>query len=103
MHFGFLPPSFPRIESSLIEHPAVDEAAVVGKPDSAKGEIVKAFVVLNPSFQGSDELAKELSNFVKGKLSKHQYPREVEFVESLPKTLSGKIQRYLLRKESAKN
>ncbi|SDI09882.1 acetyl-CoA synthetase [Alteribacillus persepolensis] len=92
-----------EVESNLIEHPAVSEAAVVGKPDSAKGEIVKAFVVLNPSFQGSDELAKELSNFVKGKLSKHQYPREVDFVESLPKTPSGKIQRYLLRKESAKN
>ncbi|WP_216829838.1 acyl-CoA synthetase [Alkalihalobacterium elongatum] len=87
-----------EVESCLIEHPAVAEAAVVGKPDAAKGEIVKAYVVLNPSYPSSDELEKELSTFVKSKLSKHQYPREVEFVESLPKTQSGKIQRFLLRK-----
>ena len=86
-----------EVESSLIEHSAVAEAAVVGKPDAAKGEIVKAYVVLNSSFEPSDELAKELSIFVKSKLSKHQYPREVEFTDNLPKTPSGKIQRYLLK------
>nr|WP_263326592.1 AMP-binding protein [Neobacillus sp. Marseille-Q6967] len=86
-----------EVESSLIEHPAVAEAAVIGNPDETKGEIVKAFVVLNKSYEPSDELAKELSLFVKSKLSKHQYPREVEFIESLPKTPSGKIQRYLLK------
>ncbi|MDQ1001830.1 acetyl-CoA synthetase [Neobacillus niacini] len=86
-----------EVESSLIEHPAVAEAAVIGKPDPTKGEIVKAFVILNPTYQPSDELANELSLFVKSKLSKHQYPREVEFIDSLPKTPSGKIQRYLLR------
>ncbi|WP_247747326.1 acyl-CoA synthetase [Alkalihalobacillus sp. BA299] len=87
-----------EVESSLIEHPAVSEAAVVGKPDESKGEIVKAYVVLSSTYQSSDELAQELSAFVKAKLSKHQYPREVEFVDSLPKTQSGKIQRFLLRK-----
>jgi len=90
-----------EVESSLIEHPAVQEVAVVGKPDEAKGEIVKAFVVLKDAYKdkASDELAQELSLFVKQKLSKHQYPREVEFIDELPKTQSGKIQRFLLRKQ----
>ncbi|MBM4761810.1 AMP-binding protein [Bacillus sp. B15-48] len=87
-----------EVESSLIEHPAVAEAAVVGKPDPTKGEIVKAYVVLKPTYQPSDELANELSLFVKTKLSKHQYPREVEFTDSLPKTPSGKIQRFILKR-----
>lgn len=88
-----------EVESSLIEHPAVAEAAVVGKPDPEKGEIVKAYVILNPEFEPSNELAKELSLYVKGKLSKHQYPREVEFTDVLPKTPSGKIQRFLLKRK----
>lgn len=86
-----------EVESSLLEHPAVLEAAVIGKPDAVKGEIVKAYVVLNSHYQPSDELAKELSTYVKEKLSHHQYPREVEFMEYLPKTQSGKIQRFRLR------
>ncbi len=86
-----------EVESSLLEHPAVSEAAVIGKPDATKGEIVKAFVVLNVPYKPSDELAHELSIFVKEKLSYHQYPREVEFMEQLPKTQSGKIQRFRLR------
>lgn len=90
-----------EVESSLLEHEAVLEAAVVGKPDHAKGEIVKAYVVLKEAFknQASDELAEELSLFVKTRLSKHQYPREIEFIEELPKTQSGKIQRFVLRKK----
>ncbi|SER86529.1 acyl-CoA synthetase [Psychrobacillus sp. OK032] len=86
-----------EVESSLLEHPAVSEAAVVGKPDDAKGEIVKAFIVLNKPYEASADLGKELSTYVKEKLSKHQYPREVEFLDSLPKTQSGKIQRFLLK------
>ena len=88
-----------EVESSLIEHPAVTEAAVVGKPDEAKGEIVKAFIVLAPAYEPSEQLAEELSAFVKRKLSKHQYPREIEFVDQLPKTQSGKIQRFILKKQ----
>jgi acetyl-CoA synthetase len=88
-----------EIESCLLEHPAVVEAAAVGKPDPLKGEIVKAFVVLADGFTPSNELAQELSLFVKNHLSKHEYPREVEFVAELPKTPSGKIQRFILRNQ----
>ena len=86
------------VESALIEHPAVTEAAVVGVPDPQRTEIVKAFVVLAPAYKGGDELAEELAQHVKKRLSAHAYPREVEFVTELPKTPSGKIQRFLLRK-----
>ncbi|MBZ9775389.1 acyl-CoA synthetase [Mesorhizobium sp. CO1-1-8] len=86
------------VESALIEHPAVNEAAVVGVPDPQRTEIVKAFVILAPSYSGSPELAEELAQHVRKRLSAHAYPREVEFVSELPKTPSGKIQRFLLRK-----
>lgn len=88
-----------EVESCLIEHSAVAEAAVIGKPDENKGEIVKAYVVLHPSYEPTDSLGEELSLFVKTKLSKHQYPREIEFIRELPKTPSGKIQRFILKKE----
>ncbi|TIW76655.1 MAG: AMP-binding protein, partial [Mesorhizobium sp.] len=81
------------VESALIEHPAV-----VGVPDPQRTEIVKAFVVLAPAYKGSEALAEELAQHVKKRLSAHSYPREVEFVSELPKTPSGKIQRFLLRK-----
>ena len=86
------------VESALIEHPAVNEAAVVGVPDPQRTEIVKAFVILAPSWQGSPELAEELARHVRKRLSAHAYPREIDFVTELPKTPSGKIQRFLLRK-----
>jgi acetyl-CoA synthetase len=87
------------VESALLEHPAVVEAAAIGKPDPLRTEIVKAFVVLHPTRQPSDALAEELRMHVRQRLSAHAYPREIEFVESLPKTPSGKIQRFLLRRE----
>ncbi|MEW5898690.1 MAG: AMP-binding protein [Bacillota bacterium] len=87
-----------EVESALMQHEAVAEAAVVGKPDELRGEVVKAYVVLKPGFSAGDALAEELSRFVKKRLSAHEYPREIEFVEQLPKTPSGKIQRFLLRK-----
>jgi acetyl-CoA synthetase len=85
------------VESALIEHPAVSESAVVGKPDPDRGEIVVAFVVSAPGFDPSPELATELKRYVHEALSAHSYPREIHFIENLPKTASGKIQRYILK------
>ena len=85
------------VESALLEHPSVAESAVVGKPDPERTEIVKAFVVLRAGYQASDELAEELSQYVKRRLSAHAFPREIEFRTELPKTPSGKLQRFLLR------
>ncbi len=86
------------VESALIEHPAVVETAVVGVPDPERTEIVKAFVVLADGVEGTPALADELAGHVKRRLSAHAYPRAIEFVEQLPKTPSGKIQRFVLRK-----
>jgi acetyl-CoA synthetase len=86
------------VESALIEHPAVIEAAVVGVPDPERTEIVKAFVILTAGAKASPELAEELRQYVRKRLSAHAYPREIDFVTELPKTPSGKIQRFLLRK-----
>lgn len=91
-----------EVEDSLMTHPAIVEAAVIGKPDEAKGEIVKAFVVLSEKHTPSEDLKQELSDFVKSKLSRHQYPREIEFLSELPKTQSGKIQRFMLRNKDQK-
>ncbi len=85
------------VESALLEHPAVVEAAVVGKPDPERTEIVKAFVVLQAGYEGAEALAGELRQYVRKRLSAHAYPREIEFVTSLPKTPSGKLQRFMLR------
>lgn len=87
------------VESALLEHDAVIEAAVVGVPDPERTEVVKAFIVLAQDFKATDGLGEELSLFVKKRLSAHAYPRLVEFVTELPKTPSGKIQRFLLRNQ----
>ncbi len=86
-----------EVESALIEHPAVAESAVVSSPDQTRGEVVKAFVILAPGFKGSDELSKELQDHVKNVTAPYKYPRKIEFVEVLPKTISGKIRRIELR------
>jgi acyl-coenzyme A synthetase/AMP-(fatty) acid ligase len=86
-----------EVESALVEHPAVTEAAVVGKDDPDRTQIVTAFVVLHPSAEASPELAKELQDHVKRLTAPYKYPREVEFVTDLPKTVSGKIRRGELR------
>lgn len=85
------------VESALLEHPAVVETAVIGKPDPERTEIVKAFVVLKPGYAAGPQLEEELRQHVRKRLSAHAYPREIAFVESLPKTPSGKIQRFILR------
>ncbi len=89
-----------EIEDCLIGHPAVQMAAVIGKPDSMRTEIVKAFIKLNDNSKQSEQLMGELQQWVKERLSAHEYPREIEFVEALPQTSTGKIIRRLLR-ESA--
>ncbi len=87
-----------EVESALLEHPSVAESAVVGKPDPDRGQIVKAFVVLRSGFERSDELARELQEHCKRVTAPYKYPREIEFVDALPKTRSGKIRRVELRR-----
>lgn len=87
-----------EVESALLEHPAVVESAVVASPDPVRGHIVKAFVVLREGYQGSPELVKELQDHVKKTTAPYKYPREIEFLPHLPKTVSGKIRRVELRR-----
>ncbi len=86
-----------EVESALIEHPAVQESAAVGKPDAERGEIVKAFVVLKAGRAATPELARELQDHVKRVTAPYKYPREIEFVAELPKNASGKLLRRVLR------
>ncbi|WP_313532270.1 AMP-binding protein [Shinella sp.] len=90
-----------EIEDCLAAHPAVQLAAAVGKPDPVRTEIVKAYVMLRPGQTPSPALAVEIREWVKSRLSMHEYPREVDFVDSLPLTTSGKVIRHLLRKRAA--
>lgn len=87
-----------EVESALQSHPAVAESAVVGSPDELRGTIVKAFIILAPGFTASDALVKEIQDHVKRETAPYKYPREIEFVAELPKTVSGKIRRVELRK-----
>jgi acetyl-CoA synthetase/medium-chain acyl-CoA synthetase len=89
-----------EVESALVEHPAVVEAAAVAKPDPDRGQIVKAFVVLRPGFAAGDELKQELQEHCKRVTAPYKYPREIEFVLELPKTISGKIRRTELRRRA---
>ncbi|KKK35797.1 acetyl-CoA synthetase [Salinicoccus sediminis] len=86
-----------EIESKLVEHPAVQEAGVIGKPDPVRGEIVKAFIAIREGFDQTDELKEEIRVFVKEGLAAHAAPREIEFKDKLPKTRSGKIMRRVLK------
>jgi acetyl-CoA synthetase len=88
------------VESALLEHAAVAESAAVGLPDEQRGEIVAAFVVLKPGYDGDDALRADLTEHVRDRLGKHAFPRQLTFVTELPKTASGKIQRFLLRQGS---
>jgi acetyl-CoA synthetase len=89
-----------EIEDCLIRHPAVALAAAVGKPDPVRTEIVKAFIVLKEGYSASDTLASDIQGFVRGRLSAHEYPREISFRSNLPLTTTGKVIRRLLRQEA---
>jgi len=88
-----------EVESALLEHPAVKEAAVVGSPDVIRGMIVKAFIVLKEGFSPNEQLIRDIQKFVKKTTAPYKYPRAIEFVDDLPKTISGKIKRNVLREK----
>ena len=92
-----------EVESALQEHKAVAESAVVASPDPLRGDIVKAFIILTEGYEPSDELIKDIQEFVKHKTAPYKYPREIEFVKELPKTISGKIKRAILRRMEAES
>ena len=87
-----------EIESCLVRHPAVANAAVIGKPDATRGAIVKAFIVLQPGHLPTNNLVEDIQRHVRGRLAPYEYPREIEFIDALPMTTTGKVQRKELRK-----
>jgi len=87
----------PEVEDALLKHPAVAECGVIGKPDNDRGMIVKAFCVLKPGHEGDAALVKVLQDHVKATIAPFKYPREIEFVPTLPRTETGKLQRFKLR------
>ena len=89
----------PEVEAALLSHPAVSECGVVGKPDEARGAIVQAHIVLNDGFTGDDALVKDLQDHVKNTIAPYKYPRDIRFIDALPKTQTGKIQRFALRED----
>jgi 2-aminobenzoate-CoA ligase len=90
----------PEVESALLEHEAVAECAVVGAPDDERGTIIKAYIVLREGYAGSLELVTELQTFVRENIAPYKYPRAIEFIAELPRTQTGKVQRYVLRQQA---
>jgi 2-aminobenzoate-CoA ligase len=90
-----------EVENVLLEHKAVQECGVVAAPDEERGHVVKAFIVVRAGFQPTPELVKELQDFVKAEIAPYKYPRRIEFVEKLPRTETGKLQRFRLREQEA--
>src|SRR5690606_23969889 len=89
----------PEVEDALLSHEAVAECGVIGVPDEQRGNIVKAFVVLKPGFEGNDAMVKALQDYVKSQIAPYKYPRAIEFVSALPRTETGKLQRFVLRQQ----
>ncbi len=89
--------SGPEVENALLDHPSVSEAGVVGIPDEERGCIVKAFIVLRAGVPATEATTKELQDFVKAQIAPYKYPRSIEFVSVLPRTETGKLQRFRLR------
>jgi 2-aminobenzoate-CoA ligase len=94
--------SGPEVEAALMEHNAVGECAVVAAPNEERGNVAKAFVVLDDGVEGSEELVEELQDFVKDRIAPYKYPRAIEFIDELPKTQTGKVQRFRLRERELK-
>ncbi|HKM41661.1 MAG TPA: acyl-CoA synthetase, partial [Methanocorpusculum sp.] len=91
-----------EVESTLLEHPAVKESAVVGSPDDIRGMVIKAFIVLHSGYKPTDKLAKEIQAYAKRTTAPYKYPRLIEFMDELPKSFSGKIKRGELREREMK-
>jgi 2-aminobenzoate-CoA ligase len=93
--------SGPEVESVLLMHPMVQDCAVVAAPDGERGQVVKAYIVLRDKTKAAPETVKLLQDFVKAEIAPYKYPRQIEFIETLPRTESGKVQRFVLRKQAA--
>jgi 2-aminobenzoate-CoA ligase len=89
----------PEVEDALLAHEAVAECGVIGQPDPDRGNIVKAFIVLKPGFEANDAMVKTLQDHVKNQIAPYKYPRAIEFVKTLPRTETGKLQRFVLRQK----
>jgi 2-aminobenzoate-CoA ligase len=87
----------PEVEEGVLAHPDVEECGVVGIPDEARGMLVKAFIVLREGLVGDEARAKEIQDFTKQQIAPYKYPRVIEFVDALPRTATGKLQRFRLR------
>jgi acetyl-CoA synthetase len=92
-----------EIESVLATHEAVTESAVIAVPDAVRGEVMEAFVTLSPGYEPSPQLADEIKQWVKTRYAAHAYPRKVHFIDALPKTPSGKVQRFVLKQQRIAN
>ncbi len=90
----------PEVEAALLRHEAITECGVVGVPDAARGQIVKAFVVLRRGYEPSDDLTDEFQRLVKNTIAPYKYPREVEYADELPRTERGRLQRHRLRNQA---